>query len=214
MQVAISDRTNTLGEQLDDVQTQIAMAKNRLQVKRAKLKRSKRRQICRELRILELAQRDAEMHKLSRRLCKQNNGQTNRTYGRFPGRKLGKQTWEDFMKGPGDQGGCSAVVIDFEVERKKVMGEVIEDFRTGKRVLALDDKKLEARTDELIREVSKCLRKAPRRKAVPRWSVPSEIWLMLVCPNYQVKKTKRHRPVVRRIDFVHTSFFSTDTSTS
>ena len=91
------------------------------------------------------------------------------------------------MKGPGDQGGCSAVVIDFEVERKKIMGEVIEDFRTGRRVLALDDKKLEVRTEELIRQVSKSLRKAPRRKAVPRWSVPSEIWLMMVCPNYQVK---------------------------
>ena len=67
------------------------------------------------------------------------------------------------------------------------MGEVIEDFRRGKRVLALDDNKMEARTDELIREVSKSLRKAPRRKAVPRWSAPSEIWLMLVCQNYQVK---------------------------
>jgi hypothetical protein len=68
------------------------------------------------------------------------------------------------------------------------MREVIEDFRTGKRVLALDDTNLEARTDELIREVSKSLRKAPRRKAVPRWSVPSEIGPMLVCPNYQVTK--------------------------
>ena len=87
------------------------------------------------------------------------------------------------------------------------MGEVIEDFRTGKRVRALDDKKLEARTDELIREVGKSVRKAPRRKAVPRWSVPSEIWLMLVCPIYQVTKTKRHRPVVRRIDFAHASCF-------
>ena len=124
LHVASSDRTKTLGEQLEDVQTQIAIANTMLQVKRAKLKRSKRRQICRELRILELAQRDAEMHQLSRRLCKQNIGPKNRTYGRCPGRKLGKQTWEDFMKGPGDQGGCSAVVIDFEVERKKVMGEV------------------------------------------------------------------------------------------
>ena len=85
------------------MQTQIAIANSMLQVKRAKLKRSKRRQICRELRVLELAQRDAEMHQLSRRLCKQNIVTTKRTYGRFPGRKLGKQTWEDFMKGPGDQ---------------------------------------------------------------------------------------------------------------
>ena len=68
------------------------------------------------------------------------------------------------------------------------MSEVIEDFQTGKRVLALDDNNLEARTEELIRAVSKSLRRAPRRKAVPRWSLPSEIWLMLVCPNYQVKK--------------------------
>ena len=83
LHVASSDRTKTLGEQLEDVQTQIAIANSMLQVKRAKLKRSKRRQICRELRILELAQRDAEMHQLSRRLCKQNIGPTNRTYGIF-----------------------------------------------------------------------------------------------------------------------------------
>ena len=67
------------------------------------------------------------------------------------------------------------------------MSEVIEDVQTWKRVLALDDKNPEARTEDLIRAVSKSLRRAPRRKAVPRWSLPSEIWLMLVCPNYQVK---------------------------
>ena len=122
LQLESSDRSNTLGEQLEHVQTQIAMANSMLQLKRAKRKRSKRRQICRELRVLELANRDAEMHQLSRRLCKQNIGPKNRTYGRFPGRKLGKQTWEDFMKGPRDQGGCSAVVIDFEVERNKNHG--------------------------------------------------------------------------------------------
>ena len=88
-----------------------------------------------------------------------------------------------------------------------------EDFRTGKRVLALDDKQIEARTDELIREVSKSLRKAPRRKAVPRWSVPSEIWLMLVCPNDQVKKPNVIGLPSGELT-LRTPVFSTDTSTS
>ena len=36
------------------------------------------------------------------------------------------------MKGLGDQGGCSAVLINLEEERKKHMSEVIEDFQVGK----------------------------------------------------------------------------------
>ena len=110
------------------------------------------------------------------------------------------------------------------LRRNKNMGEVIEDFRTGRRVLALDDKQLEVRTEELIRQVSKSLRKAPRRKAVPRWSVPSEIWLMMVCPNYQVKKPNviglssgevtLHTPVfVRQIQADHESNCANSNST-
>ena len=104
------------------------------------------------------------------------------------------------------------------------MGEVIEDFRTGRRELALDDKQLEVRTDELIRKVSNSLRKAPRRKAVLRWSVPSEIWLMMVCPNYQVNKpnviglssvelTLRTAVFFRRIQARHESNCANSSST-
>eukprot|EP00959_Pyramimonas_sp_CCMP1952_P368856 7726300-Pyramimonas_sp.AAC.1 len=32
------------------------------------------------------------------------------------------------------------------------------------------------------------LQKASRRRAVPRWSLPGEIWLMLLAPNYFIKK--------------------------
>ena len=95
LQVGSSDRQKTLEEQLDDVQTQISMANSRLQLKRSKLKRSKRRQIIRELRTLELTQRDAEMHKLSRRLCKQSIGPKNRTYGRYPR----QEAWQTDMGG-------------------------------------------------------------------------------------------------------------------
>ena len=68
------------------------------------------------------------------------------------------------------------------------MDEVTEDFKAGRRTLRLDDKHLEAEMDELKKMVCKSLRRAPRRRAVPRWSLPSEIWLMLACPNYRVRK--------------------------
>ena len=82
----------------------------------------------------------------------------------------------EYIAGEGKDGVSSCIAIGFEAEREKVMDEVVEDFCAGRRTLRLDDKHLEAEMVELNKMVCKSLRRGARRRAVSRWSLPSEIW--------------------------------------
>lgn len=96
--------------------------------------------------------------------------------------------WREFLARPSDQGGLSAVVYDSfdpigaaSADHHVELQPGVRPFREGIR----DD----------LRFVTKVLLRARRRKAVPEWSVPAEVWAMLLAPSVRTKRGLERRGV-------------------
>ena len=89
-----------------------------------------------------------------------------------------------FVGSEGTKGGLEAVEVNWEEEQKKIIDDQLAQSLFGllgeQRELVQDDE------DRIVRWLSK----APKRKGVPKWSVPLEAWLLMLRPRW--RSFKRH----------------------
>ena len=101
-----------------------------------------------------------------------------------PAIQLSTNQWYEKLKCSGKDGGFSAECVDVEVLQKRRLDAV----NTGK--IHFQSETGELATQDLW-DMSRSLPRAKKRKNVPPGSVPTEIWGMLMSPNYCSKKINR-----------------------
>jgi len=168
---------------LQDIEMQLSLVTFRLR----KLNRKHNAEV-RQQRILELWQAKhqrqyAVVWRLLHKLAGKGNGPKKRNYARNTTGQASHEEWKSFLKKPAIEGGLGGVIVDF----KKVRQEEI-DIRVEDNKKPHDMNNVMHAQDDYLR-ICKYLRKAPKRRASPEWSVPSEIWLQLLLPSYRPSKT-------------------------
>lgn len=91
--------------------------------------------------------------------------------------------WKDAMKKPADEGGMKGTIIEnYEEDHERIIAE-----ETFPELLSVD-MNLINQMEEDYRGTRRVLLTSPGRKATPEWSVPIEIWKMILAPDWLPKK--------------------------
>ena len=152
--------TVSIEAQLEQLQVELTMTKNRIRKANTKKRRAKKRQLLAEIAAAEREREYAIVHSLTQRLNKRRLGKKGRIYGRFEGRRLSSEQWKEFLKKPAHHGGVSAKIINFEESAKEVYNNVLKDFQDGERTVRDDDMNLRMDANCFIKEMNKTLRKS------------------------------------------------------
>ena len=109
------------------------------------------------------------MWRLARKIGGKKNGPKKRFFNVPSSIRPSSSDWKDFLCGPRENGGCEGVQAKWPPP---------EPPGLQKESLA-ESPHLER---ELLRRIMKELSRGNARRAVPSWSIPREIWLMLLRP--------------------------------
>ena len=112
--------------------------------------------------------------KLSRQLSARYIGKQKRLYRVLRASRPCSWEWTDVLAQPGLAGGLRATPVDFDAVLFARNNEpaFLFDLTPRLKELALED----------VKGIRQSLRTAKRRKAVPDWSAPGEIWWLLFHP--------------------------------
>ena len=113
--------------------------------------------------------------KISRQLSARFIGKQKRMFRILRTSRPLSHEWSQFLAQEGRDGGMKTVEVDFdEIKKERNMAPpFFFDCTPELRALALEDTK----------GIRQSLRMAKRRKAVPEWAAPGEVWWMLFHPN-------------------------------
>ena len=93
--------------------------------------------------------------------------------------------FEEHLAKPGQEGGMQAHEVSFREEE----GESIEEQTSLGWRWAQVDKIVEEKAADLLQGIRMSVRKCKRRKAVPPYSAPAEVWLFCLWPNWRERPT-------------------------
>jgi hypothetical protein len=116
-------------------------------------------------------------HALSRRLAGKQTGPRKRNYAVATRAQPLASEWAEFWKNSGPKGGMSAVPCCW--------AEVQEEHSSCMEGARLRTMEHVEQAEEDLQAMRRILRKAKKRRAVPVWSAPLELWWMLLWPNYR-----------------------------
>ena len=92
------------------------------------------------------------------------------------------------MSKPGHQGGALARVVDVENQKSQRITEANNKTEAGISSSQLEE--VEKRVSEHIEGIATWLRTAKRRRAVPQWTLPAELWLCMFRPKWRLPRAK------------------------
>ena len=161
---------------------------SRLTFRLRKLFRARCREV-REQRLQELFTAKANnqyavVWRLLHQIAGKGTGPKKRNYTKMSVGQASIQEWKRFFESPAVEGGMGGTIVDFDV--------VLEDeikLRENENNNTHDMNHVVEARDDYFR-ICKYLRKAPKRRATPEWSVPTEIWLQLLDPEVRPIKLK------------------------
>ena len=109
------------------------------------------------------------MWRLARKLGGKKNGPKKRFFNVPSSIRSSSSDWKDFLCGPRENGGCEGVQAKWPLPDPLVLQrESLTETPRPER--------------DLLRRIMKELARGNVRCAVPSWSIPREIWLMLLRP--------------------------------
>ncbi len=173
-----------------DLQTcdekQLMIQKNRLKAISIKCKRSREAwtKKIKAHRLAEIEQawrehRDFDVAKLCRLVAGTGLGPRRRYYRAIPIKKTTAE-WKELLERPATKSGMSATIVDYEKERNSWINEADAlphcDVNYGK--VAADD----------LKEIRRAFLSCSKRRMAPSWSLPNEIWTMLLWPNWRLEE--------------------------
>ena len=126
---------------------------------------------------------------ITRRISIKCKGSKVRNYGSFSGNPTISE-WLAHVSKPGFEGGMAAKQVDWHSEKDKIMQDPLAQALFGstqeQRERALGDE------DRIIRWMAK----AAKRRSVPLWSAPLEVWLLVFRPSWKAGTHGRvgHKP--------------------
>ena len=121
------------------------------------------------------SRRMADMHRYCRMLAGRGKGPGKRRYHKMLSVRPTKADWMELLQKPGKEGGMGAVEASPD--------EAIRDaFVDAPLPLPTRDTAASAKQD--LRDTVAALMKAPKRRTAPPWSVPLELFLMGLRPDY------------------------------
>ena len=121
-----------------------------------------------------------DQHRITRRIAANGRGPKNRLYGLPNPRNPLVDQWKEYLCNEPAQGGCNAQVIDFVDELADQLNDPAQRDLPHK---VLDDANLAQKIKQEISNIQRYLIKAPKRRQVPPWALPLEIWWLLLLPN-------------------------------
>ena len=123
-----------------------------------------------------MEQRHAEAHRLAHALAGKATGPRKRVFRRLPSEQPPKATILEYMSLPGEEGGMSAHQVQWP--------EVAEDYRQEFSAFQGGDMNTRKLADDDLYRTTWRLKKTSKRKAAVPWSLPTELFLMALCPDY------------------------------
>jgi len=146
-----------------------------------KARQETQEQTCAEISEAQKHRNDAVVHRLSRKLGGAGVGVRKRNYRLPPAAQASLEEWRETLALPGHQGGMAAIFIeDWQAELGQYKAEAPPLSR-----LASPELTLKAR--QQIEGVQKILIRSGLRKAVPAWSLPTVIFLLILKPWHRWK---------------------------
>ena len=92
--------------------------------------------------------------------------------------------WEDELAAPGHMGGMGAVLCSFDEEWEKWTNTATFSEKEE------PDANAYREAEDLIRTVSRRFTTCDKRRVAPPWSVPNEVWLLALWPNWRKRQDK------------------------
>ena len=123
----------------------------------------------------------ALVHRIRHQLAAKGRGARRRNYHSAAQGAPAMEEWEATLRLPGGEGGMCCETFDWNSHCKKYTDDVETEARAPTPITAeISDKIWEDN-----KAMTKQLRHMGKRRAYPDWSMPAEIWLQLLRPNWR-----------------------------
>ena len=177
-------RTSEGGGNLGEVQEELKVLTNLLKNERRLQDRRRRSWAVYEMQEAERRQDHAVVHRMVRVLAGKGRGPKKRVYKAPPTQCPTAEEWRQVLSGQGTDGGMMAhFVEDWDEEQKEYEESAppLPAWTLSSAQKARED--MEGTADKLV--------KMMKRRASPSWSLPTEIFCMLMRPGHRRKKLQR-----------------------
>ena len=139
-----------------------------------------------ELFLCHKTRRMARAHAICHTLAGRSMGAKKPQYNHLQKYVVSRDEWRAHLALPGNQGGAAARFVE--------LSQVESDYREEQKDYKLKDVEMNlinlAKND--FNDITHALKSSTKRKGFPFWSLPTELWIICMCPNYTSVISERY----------------------